>query len=164
VETNNSNNINTKRSHRNISTSTTTQQFNRIQDEIKGSWTVNGIDGKEMRVHPKISFSRQQWFNIPNETRRKLKRMRDEYNAKRSKQNKRSVKEVNIGGGEKESANQEVEQEHRSLMGGKTERLRSKNILNVQSSNGGPLVKMTSHWGWLPITHLQIPDCMKSSF
>ena len=33
----------------------------------------------------------------------------------------------------KESANQEVEQEHRSLMGGKAERLRSKNISNVRS-------------------------------
>ena len=119
VETNNSNNINTKRSHRNIAKSTSTHQSHGTHDEIKGSWTVTGIDGKEMRVHPKIRFSRQQWFNIPIETRRKLKNMRDEYNAKRPRQSKRSVKEVNIGGDGKESANQEVEQEHRSLMGGK---------------------------------------------
>ena len=46
--------------------------------------------------------------------------MRNDYNAKKSRQNKRSVKEVNIGGGEKEIANQEVGQEQRSLMGGKT--------------------------------------------
>ena len=103
------------------------------QDDVKGSWTVNGIDGKEMKVHPKIRFSRQQWFNIPIETRKRLKQMRDEYKAKRSKQYKRSAKEVNIGGNGKESVNQEVEQEHRSLMGGKAERLRSKNISNVRS-------------------------------
>ena len=103
------------------------------QDEIKGSWTVNGIDGKDIKVHPKIRFSRQQWFNIPIETRKRLKQMRDEYKAKRPKQNKCSVKETNIGSNRKESVHQEVEQEHKSLMGGKAERLRSKNISNIRS-------------------------------
>lgn len=46
VETNNSNSMNTKRSHRNISTSMSTKPTHKTQDDIKGSWTVNGIDGK----------------------------------------------------------------------------------------------------------------------
>jgi len=149
VDSNISNSINTKRSHRSISTSMSARPSYETQDEIKGSWTVNGIDGKEIKVHPKIRFSRQQWFNIPMETRKRLKQMRDEYKAKRSKQNKRSAKEVNIGGNGKESVNQEVEQEHRSLMGGKAERLRSKNISNVRSHR--IVAKAT------PIQHEPIP-------
>jgi len=125
---------NTKRNHRNLAVSVSTLKSSEgTQEDRKGSWTVNGIDGKERKVHPSIRFSRLQRFNIPIETRKTLKQMRDEYKAKRYKQNKRSVKEVNIGSNGKESVNQEGEQEHKSLMGGKTERLRSKNISNIRS-------------------------------
>jgi len=84
----------------------TTKSSHETQD-IKRSWTVNGIDGIELRVHPSIRFSRQQWFNIPIETRKKLKQMRDEYKAKRSKNNKRSAKEVNIRNNEQKIDNHE---------------------------------------------------------
>jgi len=128
----NSNSINTERNHRNISTSvSTTKSFHEPQD-IKGSWTVNGIDGRELRVYPSIRLSRQQWFNIPIKTLKKLKQMRDEYKAKRSKRNRRSA-ETKTSNNDEESNCHEGDEKHRSLMGGKAERLRSKNISNIRS-------------------------------
>ena len=68
------------------------------------------------------------------------------------KSNKRSEKEVNIRNNEKEIDNHEGEQEHRLLMGGKNERLRSKNISNIRSHC---IVAKT-----MPIRHEPNPETM----
>ena len=55
-------------------------------------WDVIGIDGRTIHVHPAYQFENEQWFNIPEDTRRQLVQMRSEYrNRKRPRESDTST-------------------------------------------------------------------------